>query len=54
MPDDDPHRHRFIFTPDNGGTRIDQERWDPFSPAWPGYYPPLVTGWARMVSEVMV
>ena len=38
VPDDDPHRHRFKFTPENGGTRIDQERWDPFAPSWRSWY----------------
>ena len=38
VPDDDPHRHRFTFTAEAEGTRIDQERWDPFAPGWPAWF----------------
>jgi hypothetical protein len=33
-PDDDPHRHTFTFTPQEGGTRIVLARRDPLPPDW--------------------
>ncbi len=33
-PEGDPHRHYFTFTPDEGGTRIELVRTDPFPPNW--------------------
>jgi hypothetical protein len=33
-PEDDPHRHTFTFTPDEGGTRIVHVRRDPLPPDW--------------------
>jgi uncharacterized protein YndB with AHSA1/START domain len=33
-PEDDPHRHTFTFTPENGGTRIVLVRKDPLPPDW--------------------
>lgn len=33
-PEDDPHRHTFTFTPEEGGTRIVLVRRDPLPPDW--------------------
>lgn len=33
-PDDDPHRHTFTFTAEDGGTRIVLVRRDPYPPEW--------------------
>jgi hypothetical protein len=33
-PEDDPHRHTFTFTPEEGGTRIALVRRDPLPPDW--------------------
>ena len=36
-PDGDPHRHAFLFTPENGGTRLEAQRWDPVPSSWPAW-----------------
>lgn len=36
-PDDDPHRHDFLFTPRGGGTQIELRRTDPAPPEWPSW-----------------
>jgi uncharacterized protein YndB with AHSA1/START domain len=33
-PVGDPHRHEFLLTPENGGTRIELRRSDPKPPNW--------------------
>jgi len=33
-PDDDPHRHTFTFTSEDGGTRVVLIRRDPLPPDW--------------------
>jgi uncharacterized protein YndB with AHSA1/START domain len=33
-PEDDPHRHTFTFTPEEGGTRVVLVRRDPLPPDW--------------------
>jgi uncharacterized protein YndB with AHSA1/START domain len=41
-PDDDPHRHTFLFTPSDGGTRLELWRTDPAPPRWPAWLCPLL------------
>ncbi len=37
-PEGDPHRHEFLFIPENGGTQIEARRWDPIPPSWPAWF----------------
>lgn len=43
-PDDDPHRHEFLMTPENGGTRLELRRTDPKPPSWPAWLFRLLGG----------
>ncbi len=34
VPEGDPHRHEFLFRPENGGTILELRRTDPKPPTW--------------------
>ena len=36
-PIDQPHRHEFLLTPQDGGTRLELRRTDPKPPTWPAW-----------------
>ncbi len=46
-PEGDPHRHEFLLTAENGGTRLELRRTDPAPPSWPGWV-------ARLVAPLVV
>lgn len=53
VPEDNPHRHRFTFTPESGGTRLDLERWDAFVPNWRNsLLRALLPLWARLPMRI--
>ncbi len=37
-PESDPHRHEFLFTPQNGGTQLEVRRTDPAPSNWPSWF----------------
>ena len=41
-PDDDPHRHEFLFRAHDNGTQIELRRTDPAPPRWPTWFCALV------------
>lgn len=41
-PEGDPHRHEFLLTPEDGGTRLELRRCDPAPPSWPSWFWHLV------------
>ncbi len=47
-PDDDPHRHEFLFIPENGGTRIEVCKTDPAPDNMPSLLVWIMTPIAKM------
>jgi len=47
-PEDDPHRHTFTFTAEDGGTRIVLTRRDPYPPEWSRFKRALAPGIVRL------
>jgi len=37
-PEGDPHRHEFLFAPQNGGTQLEVRRMDPAPANWPSWF----------------
>jgi hypothetical protein len=44
-PEGDPHRHEFLFVPENGGTRLEVRRTNLAAPNWPSWLFHLFAFW---------